>query len=129
MKTGTKLGITAFALVVASIAAWVYLIRQVDIPEDRTTFVVVFLFAAALGIAAFIKGTNWVGGVAGGFAIIIGLVVPFTISVSPQEVTASVIKIGDKLPRFSAPDDSGDIFDSRSLHGHFVLIKFFRAHW
>jgi hypothetical protein len=129
MKTGTKLGILALALVVACGALWTYYIRQVDIPEDRTAFVMVFLSAAALGIAAFFKGTNWVGGVSAGIAIFIGVFLPFTIAVSPQEVTASVIKVGDTIPRFTAPDDRGEIFDSSSLHGHLVLIKFFRAHW
>lgn len=129
MKTGTKLGILALALAVACGALWTYHIRQVTIPEDRTAFVVVFLTAAALGIAAFFKGTNWVGGVPAGIAIFIGLLLPFTIAVSPQKVTASVIKVGDTIPRFTAPDDKGEIFDSKSLHGHLVLIKFFRAHW
>ena len=91
----------------------------------------VFLSAAALGIAAFIKGTTWVGGVPAGIAIFIGMLLPLTIAISPQEVwlTASVIKVGDTIPRFTAPDDKGEIFDSNSLHGHLVLIKFFRAHW
>ena len=129
MKTGTKFGILALALAVACGALWIYHIRQVDIPEDRTAFVLVFLSAAALGIAAFFKGTSWVGGVPAGIAIFIGLFLPFTIAVSPQEATASVIKVGDTIPRFTAPDDKGEIFDSKSLHGHLVLIKFFRAHW
>ena len=129
MKTGTKLGILAFALAVASGAVWIYHIRQVAIPEDRTVFFVVFLSAAALGTAAFFKGTSWLGGVPASIAIFIGLLVPFTIVVSPQHVTASVIKVGDTIPHFTAPDDNGEIFDSKSLHGHLVLIKFFRAHW
>jgi hypothetical protein len=129
MKTGTKFGILALALAMACGALWIYHIRQVDIPEDRTAFVLVFLSAAALGIAVFFKGTSWVGGVPAGIAIFIGLLLPFTIAVSPQEVTASVIKVGDTIPRFTAPDDKGEIFDSKSLHGHLVLIKFFRAHW
>ena len=129
MKTGTKLGILALALAVACGALWIYYIRQVDIPEDRTAFVMVFLSAVALGITAFFKGTNWVGGVSAGLAIFVGMLVPFTIAISSQEVAAGVIKVGDTIPHFTAPDDRGEIFDSSSLHGHLVLIKFFRAHW
>ena len=129
MKTGTKLGIVAFALAVACGAVWFYHIRQVAIPEDRTIFFVVFLSAAALGVSAFFKGTSWLGGVPAGIAIFVGLLIPFTIVISPQKVTASVIKVGDTIPNFTAPDDKGEIFDSKSLHGHLVLIKFFRAHW
>ena len=129
MKTGTKLGILALALAASGVALWAYYTRQVDIPEDRTAFVVVFLSAGPLGVAAFFKRTHWVGGISAGIAIFVGLFVTFTIAISSQEVTASVIKVGDTLPGFTAPDGRGETFDSSSLHGHLVLIKFFRAHW
>jgi hypothetical protein len=129
MKTGTKLGISALALAVATFLTWGYHIRQVDIPENRTLFVVVFLVAVALGVSAYIKRTGLLGGVAAAVAIFIGLLLPFTIAISPQEASANVIKVGDSMPHFTAPDDKGNVFDSKSLHGHLVLIKFFRAHW
>ena len=129
MKTGTKLAILAFALALGSAVLWFYLTRQVNLPEDRTAFVVAFLSAAALGIAAFVKGTSWIGAVPAVVAIIIGAFLPLTIAVSPQEVSADVIRLGDTIPHFTAPDDEGEIFDSDSLHGHLVFIKFFRAHW
>lgn len=129
MKTGTKLGISALVLAVATFATWGYHIRQVDIPENRTLFVVVFLVAAALGVSAYIKRTGLFGGVAAAGAIFIGLLLPFTIAISPQEASANVIKVGDTIPHFTASDDKGNVFDSKSLNGHLVLIKFFRAHW
>ncbi len=49
-KSGTILGFLALALALASGALWFYLARQVDIPENRTIFVVVFLSAVALGV-------------------------------------------------------------------------------
>ena len=58
-----------------------------------------------------------------------GAFLPFTIAISSQEVAAGVIEVGDTIPRFTALDDSGEVFDSRNLRGHLVLIKFFRAHW
>jgi hypothetical protein len=130
MKTGTKLGIAALALAIGTFAFWFHLAGQVRLPEDRTGFVLVFLSAAALGIAAYVKGTSVIGGVPPAAAILIGLFLPFTIYVSPQGVEAGrVIKVGDTSPHFSAADDKGAIFDSRSLDDHLVLIKFFRAHW
>ena len=51
MKTGTKLGLAALALAVGTFVSWFYLARQVNLPDDRTGFVLVFLGAAALGIA------------------------------------------------------------------------------
>jgi hypothetical protein len=129
MKTGTKLAILALVVALACGALWSYHIRQVDIPEDRTAFVVVFLTATALGVGAFVKGTGWAGGVAAAVAIFIGSLLPFTVAVSRQEVAANAIQVGDTIPHFTAVDEHGQPFDSKSLDGHLVLIKFFRAHW
>lgn len=129
MKTGAKLGIFALVLAVACAALWFYQVRQVDIPEDRTAFVLVFLAAAGLGVAALVKGAGWIGGVPAGLAIFIGILLPFTIAVSPQEAEARAIQVGDTIPHFTSTEDSGKAFDSESLDGHLVLIKFFRAHW
>ena len=129
MKTGTKLAIVGLVFALGGMALWSYHIRQVDIPENRALFVALFLSAAALGVAAFVKGTSWRGGLAAAPAIFIGLFVPFTIAISAQQVAATAIQVGDTLPHFTAPDENGELFDSNSLSGHIVLIKFFRAHW
>jgi hypothetical protein len=126
---GTKLGLAALATAVVFAVAWFAVNRQVGIPDDRTIFVVGFLLAAALGVAAFVRGTRWYGGLAAVFAILIGVLLPFTMSVSRQDVAASAIQVGDTIPRFTAVDEFGKRFDSESLQGHLVLIKFFRAHW
>jgi hypothetical protein len=128
-KPGTKLGLAALVVAVACGATWFYLNRQVAIPEDRTIFVIGFFTAVGLGIGAFVRGTRWYGGVAAAFAIFIGTFLPFTVGVSRQEVGASAIHVGDTLPRFTAVDEFGKLFDSETLHGRLVLIKFFRAHW
>jgi cytochrome oxidase Cu insertion factor (SCO1/SenC/PrrC family) len=129
VKVGTKLGILAFVVAAATVALWFRKIGQVDIPVDRTAYVIAFLFAAALGAGAFVTGVRWLGGVAAGLAIVIGLFFPFTVAISRQEVAANVISVGDNIPRFTAVDEHGQLFDSESLRGHLVLIKFFRAHW
>ena len=129
MRTGTKLGLVALVVAVACGALWSYQIRQVDIPEDRTAFVVAFLGAVALGVAAFVKGTGWVGGAAAVLAIAIGSLLPFTMAISRQEPAPSGIQVGEPIPRFTAVDDRDQPFDSESLRGRPVLLKFFRAHW
>ena len=129
MKTGTKLGLLALGVALATAMAWFRQTNQVDIPEDRTLFVVAFLFAAGLGVAAFVRRPSWLGGLAALPAIFIGLLIPFTMSISRQEVATGGIQVGDTIPHFTAPDDRGEAFDSASLRGHPVLIKFFRAHW
>ncbi len=128
-KRGTKLGLAALGTGVAFAVAWFVMNRQVGIPEDRTVFVIGFLAAAALGIAAFVRGTRWYGGLAAVFALLIGIFLPLTMAVSPQKVAAGAIQVGDTIPHFEAVDEFGERFDSASLHGHLVLIKFFRAHW
>jgi hypothetical protein len=129
MKTGTKLGIGALVLALASLALWNHQTNQVDIPENRAAFVAAFLTAAALGVAAFVKRPGWIGGIAAVPAIFIGLLLPFTMAISRQEVATGGIQVGDTLPHFTAPDDRGELFDSASLRGQPVLIKFFRGHW
>lgn len=130
MKTGTKLGLGALALAIGCAVYWFHLAGEVKLPNDRTGFVLAFMAAALLGISAYIKGTSRMGAIPPALAIVIGLFLPFTIYISPQVVEANkVIQVGDVIPPFSAVDGNGESFDSRSLSGHLVLVKFFRAHW
>ncbi len=128
-KVGTTLGVLALVVAAATVALWFRQIGHVDIPEDRTAYVVSFLSAAALGIGAFVAGTRWFGGVAAVLAIIIGSFFPFTVAISRQEVAANGIRVGDSIPVFSALDENGEVFESETLAGKPVLIKFFRGHW
>lgn len=130
MKPGTKIGLLAAAVATVTAWYWFHLTREVALPEDRTGFVVVFLASVCLGVLAFVKRTGWLGAVPPIFAIVVGLFFPATMMISEQVVARdSAIEVGDRIPRFVSVDDSGAEFDSRSLNGHLVLIKFFRAHW
>jgi len=102
---------------------------MVAIPGDRTLFVIAFIFAAGLGVAAFVVGTRWFGGLAAVFAILVGSFLPFSVAISRQQVAENPIRVGDTIPEFFALDDSGNRFNSADLAGAPVLIKFFRAHW
>ncbi len=129
MKTGTKLALAGLVLAIACMALWNGAIRDVDIPANRTLFVIGFLSAAGLGIASYVRSPSWPGRLIALPAIAIGLLVPFTISISEQAVAEGGIQVGDPLPVFASVDDQGKPFDSETLQGHPVLIKFFRAHW
>ena len=130
MKTGTKIGLFALVLVLGTAVTWFYMTGYTGLPDDRTLFAVVFLAAAALGVFAYFKGVSLPGAIPPALAILIGLFLPFTMYISPQTLdTARSIEVGDTIPHFTAPDDTGQTFDSAALHGHLVLIKFFRAHW
>ena len=129
MKTGAKLGILALVVAIGCLVLWIIEIRQVDIPENRIGFVVGFLAAVALGVAAFFKGPGWIGGAAATLAIVIGGFFNFTVAISEQELAAGAIQVGDSLPPFTALTDKGERFDSATLIGNPTLIKFFRGHW
>ena len=129
IKLGTKLGISALFVAFSTMAAWGYHIRQVEIPENRAVFVAFFLLAVGLGLAAFIRQRSWVGCLAAVPAILLGLLVPYTMSISEQTTTQQAIQVGDTIPDFESVDWQGAPFSSDSLHGHILLIKFFRAHW
>lgn len=130
MKSGTKIGLLAAVIAALTAGYWFRLTSEVSIPADRTGFVLLFLGCVALGVLAFVKRTSWWGVLPPLFAIAVGLFFPFTMMISEQVVARdSAIEVGDTIPRFVSVDDSGTDFDSRSLNGHLVLIKFFRAHW
>jgi hypothetical protein len=129
IKTGTLLGLVALVVALGCTAFWFSQARDVAIPENRSAFVIVWLSALALGITALAKGAGWVGRIAAVVAIIVGLFLPFAVSISRQDVASNAIQVGDMMPSFSAPDDRGEFFDSERLRGNPVLIKFFRAHW
>ena len=62
-------------------------------------------------------------------SIVIGSFFPFSVAIGRQEVAANGIQVGDTIPHFTAVDEHGQLFDSESLHGQVVLMKFFRGHW
>ena len=130
MKLGTKLGLLALVIAIASMAGWSYSIRTVDIPENRWLFIVSFLSALVLGVAAIaVKQRSWVGSLVSLPAIFLGMLLPYTIAISEQGLAEGSIEVGDTIPHFVSVDGSGNSFDSASLEGHLLLIKFFRAHW
>jgi hypothetical protein len=128
-KVGTTLGFLALAVAAVTVVLWFRQINQVDIPENRTAFIVFWLTAAALGVGAFVARTRWFGGVAAVLAILIGSFFPFTVAISRQEVAPNGIQVGQTIPLYTALDDTGQRFDSASLQGKVVLMKFFRGHW
>ncbi len=128
-RLGTILGFVGLGIALVTVALWFRLVDQVAIPENRAPFVVAFLAAALVGASAFVLRTRWFGAIPAAMAIVIGLFLPFTVSISRQEVATTGIQVGQPLPRFTAIDRHGERFDSASLAGKPVLMKFFRGHW
>ncbi|MEM7413500.1 MAG: hypothetical protein AAF430_24930 [Myxococcota bacterium] len=126
---GNRLALVGLALAVGSVMTWFSLAEAVDLPQSRVLFVAAWLSAAALGVAAFVMKATWLGRIAALPAIVLGLFLTFTVSISEQILPPNAIQVGDTIPDFNAPDDHGELFDSARLRGNPVLIKFFRAHW
>jgi len=121
--------LAAFALIVASGALWFRRAFQLRLPRDRRGFVAVWLLGGALGVLAFVEGAGWGAGLLAAPAILGSAFFCFTVAVSRQQVAADAVTVGAVLPAFRALDEHGALFDSASLLGHPVLIKFFRGHW
>ena len=68
-KLGTSLGFIGLAVAVVTWLLWFRQANIVAIPEDRTLFVIAFGLAAVIGVAAFVVGTRWYGGIPSVLAI------------------------------------------------------------
>ena len=128
-RLGTALGFAAFGLAVITLLLWFRQVNLVDLPDNRGLFVASFLTALGLGVAALIKRPRWFGVIPALAAIVVGGFVPFSVSISKQEVATTGIQVGQTIPHFEAVNRHGDPFDSASLSGKPILMKFFRGHW
>lgn len=122
----STLGLLAF---VGATVAWFRRVQRVAIPDNRLVFLVVWLLALALGISSFFSaGTSWLTGIFAGIAIFGGGAFLTLYALGGQRAN-NPISVGDPMPSFSAVDSNRANFDSASLAGSPVLLKFFRGHW
>ena len=128
-KLGTTLAFAAFAVAFITLVLWLRQVNLVALPDNRGFFVLSFLTALGLGVAALIARPRWFAVLPALAAIVVGAFVPFSVSISKQEVATTGIQIGQTIPRFAALDQHGASFDSASLDGKPILMKFFRGHW
>jgi hypothetical protein len=127
--SGSFLGLVGAALVAGSGVQWFRLMQQVRVPRDATVHVVANGAGALLGIAAFVLGTDVLGGIAAGLAILGGLVFLGLRAASGQAKVTPAVAVGGGVDDFAATDDQGRPFTLGSLHGKPFLLKFFRGHW
>jgi hypothetical protein len=123
------LAMTALAIMSFSGVLWFAWMRRVQIPEDRTGFVLGWVAGLLFAIAALSRGAEGFALVAAILAILASALLLTTVSISRQKVAPGAIAVGRPIPDFSALDEHGREFQSSSLRGHPTLIKFFRGHW
>lgn len=122
--------IPAFLIVGTSFALWMRALRQVAIPNDRTPYIASWVVGGTLGLIALaISESGDLTRIPAWFAISTATIFLFTVAISKQRLGDKAIRVGDRIPRFSATDEYGQRFDSQSVQGSLLLIKFFRAHW
>ena len=123
-------GIPAFLIVGASLALWIRAFRRVAIPKNRTAYVLSWIVGGVLGITALAMSESGdLSRFPAWFAVITAVILLFTVSISRQKLADNAIRVGEMIPAFTALDEHRELFDSRSVNGHLLLIKFFRAHW
>lgn len=127
--SGFHLSVLAFLLVFATGFRWFQLVYAVALPKNRLGFLLSMLLGAGLALVALVQGAGVVGSVLASLAIFLGCFFVFTWSISAQKGGPGTLQIGSKLQNFSAKDHSGNIFESTSLAGRPILLKFFRGHW
>ena len=127
--TDSYLGWAALALIALSIGLWIRALRRLEIPRNRASFVATWVVAGGLGVTALAGEPGGWGGIPAGFAVFASLFLLLTVAIGGQKVAGDAIQVGATIPAFTATDEHGQIFDSQSLEGHPVLIKFFRGHW
>jgi hypothetical protein len=101
----------------------------VRLPENRSFYVAAWLVGIALAGLSLAGSPGWTEGVAAMIAILGSSFLLLTVAISRQNVGESAIRPGDSLPEFSAVDEHGVRWESSSLIGQPLLLKFFRGHW
>jgi hypothetical protein len=126
---GTAAALLGFVLTVVTGALWFRRAFAVQLPDDRTPFVVAMAVAAGLGVYAFTAGVGWVAGLLAGASVLAGGVFITLVAISAQKGSSGGFEVGQPVPDFSAPDETGQPFALSSQAGRPLLLKFFRGHW
>ncbi len=121
------LGLLGLLVILGTAGTWFWRAWRVNIPTSTPyPFIILWALGLVLGFVALVGGTE--SGYAA-WAVGVGIALLYLIFTGAQKVSDTMVSVGDKIPAFTATDDQGEPFDSSSLAGSRVLIKFFRGHW
>lgn len=127
--TATITSVVALAISLATTGAWFRAAYRVAIPDKHTAFLILWALSAALGVASFYAtAANGTSQALGAVAALLGVSMLMLYSLGGQRAEHA-ISVGDQIPLFSALDGTGQDFDSVSVSGSPILLKFFRGHW
>ncbi len=124
-----RMALVAAAIVVAALVFWFSLVKRVALEGRRWIPLGLIGAAVLLALASLAQGPGWGGGVVAGLTAVLGSGFLFLALLAPQSKQAPAVALGEPLPDFTAPDESGEPFSLASLAGRPVLLKLFRGHW
>jgi hypothetical protein len=119
----------AFVLVFITGFIWFRQAFAVSLPNNRAIYLLCMTAGVALGVYALTNNPGLLGGAFAVLASLLGTAFLFTWAISAQKGGPGRLIIGSPLIHFSAPDHLGNTFDSTTLDGGPILLKFFRGHW
>lgn len=121
----SSFGILAILIVLGTLAHWFRRAWRVDIPVSPRPYQI----ACAVGVALALLALAGAGGAPAWTAFALGTLFLYLSVTGAQRTDDAAITVGATIPAFTAVDDEGNPFDSASLAGSRVLLKFFRGHW
>ena len=121
------LGLLGLLIILVTTGTWFWRAWRVRIPTSTPyPFIMLWAFGLVLGIVALMGETE---SSYAAWAVGVGVSLLYLIFTGAQKVSDTMINVGDQIPAFNGTNDEGETFDSSSLSGSRVLIKFFRGHW
>ena len=123
------LGYLAFVVMAITTTFWIRALQRVEVPDNRSPFVIGSLVAAALGLISLAGAPGWLAATFAGLSIFVAAFYLLTVAIGGQKVGDEAIQTGVTIPHFTALDEHSQIYDSATLAGTPALIKFFRGHW
>jgi len=106
---------------------WFWRCFKVNIPPSIPYL---FIFFYVIGIALSVIALNGtVENSYASWAVGVGNFLLYLLFTDAQKAGEDMIKVGDAIPTYKGTDENGKIFDTSTLSGKRVLIKFFRGFW
>ncbi len=133
--TAIALASGGFLSVLVGWVTYMATIPKGNVPERPVGAILLTLGGAIVAIAGIVLGFQDGGspGVAvvipAAFALMMGPLFPFLLTLRKTPVGNIKVKIGDSLLPFSAQTSDGSAFHTDEFAGKRILLKFFRGNW
>jgi cytochrome oxidase Cu insertion factor (SCO1/SenC/PrrC family) len=127
--SGYELAWASLAILVVLVGTWFTMLQRVQVERVRWLLRLLAGAVVAVAVFAFLGKPGIFGGIVAGLSLVIAGAFLILSSMAAQSAQPPALAVGDPMLEFSAADENGEIFDSASLRGRPMLLKFFRGHW